>query len=160
VIAIDPADRGDDFAAISAVIRDNNIYVDNFICNNDGLDVNVPASVDMIEAARPNEVHIEGNGGWVQTAYNIRDRVWACSQSTRVVIFTSTTNKGARIEAQGYYLRANVFFRKDWQSDRDYSRAVKVITSYVRGLANQTDDAIDTMCRVISHARNNNLIVS
>jgi hypothetical protein len=158
IVAIDPADKGDNFAAPFAFLRDGRVYVEDFLCNSDGLGYNVPAVISMIERYKPNEVRIEGNGGWVQTAYDIRDELSRRTPEVRVVIYKSTTNKNARIESQGYYLREQTAFRNDWKLDRDYTNAIRSITSYQKGIINKFDDAIDCLSEIVIFARNNNLM--
>lgn len=158
MMAIDPADKGDDFAAPAAYIRDGYIYIDEWICNADGLDMNIPAAVDMAKRHNPATLHIEGNGGWVQTAKDIREGVYAKSPETYVLIYNSHENKEARIEAQAFYIRNRVLFRANWRDNANYAAAVKCITSYIRGQKNKNDDAIDILSKVIADARKNNLI--
>lgn len=158
IAAIDPADKGDDFAAPAAYIHDGYIYIDEWICNSDGLDMNVPAAVDMVKRRSPASLHIEGNGGWIQTAKDIREGVYAQSPETYVLIYNSHENKEARIEAQAFYTRNRCLFRSDWASNPNYAAAVKCITSYVRGQKNKNDDAMDVLSKVIAEARKNNLI--
>jgi len=158
MMAIDPADKGDDFAAPAAYIRDGYIYIDEWICNADGLDVNIPAAVDMVKRHGVSTLHIEGNGGWVQTAKDIREGVYSTSPETYVVIYNSHENKEVRIEAQAFYIRNRVRFRSDWRENPNYAAAVKCITSYARGQKNKKDDAIDVLAKVIAEARKNDFI--
>lgn len=158
MMAIDPADKGDDFAAPAAYIRDGYIYIDEWICNASGLDINIPAAVGMAKRRKPASLHIESNGGWIQTAKDIREGIYAQVPETYVLIYNSHENKEARIEAQAFYIRNRCLFRKDWQTNPDYAAAVKCITSYVRGQKNKKDDAIDILSKVIAEARKNNII--
>lgn len=158
MMVVDPADRGDNFCAGFFRIRENMCYVIDYICNNRGLEENVPATIAMVEKYRPEELRIEGNGGWIQTAKDIRDVVWERVPEARVVVFPSTTNKEARIEAQGFYLRNSTLFRDDYAARTDYAEAVKTITSFVRGKKNKKDDAIDITTAAIAFARNNNMM--
>lgn len=155
---VDPADRGDNFCAGFFRIRDNECYAIDYICNNRGLEENVPATIAMVEKYKPQELRIEGNGGWVQTAKDIRAVVWERVPESHVMIFSSTTNKEARIEAQGFYLRNNTLFRSDYKEVPDYAEAVKTITSYVREKKNKKDDAIEITSGAIAFARNNNMM--
>jgi hypothetical protein len=158
LVVIDPADLGDHFAAPFTFIREGIVYIEDFLCNSDGLGYNVPVVVSMIERYRPNEVRIEGNGGWIQTAYDIRDELERRCPDVRVVIYKSTTNKAVRIESQSYFLREMTRFRNDWADDSDYSVAVKAITSYQKGIINKFDDSIECLSEITIFARNNNLM--
>jgi hypothetical protein len=158
MISVDPSDKGDDFAAPAAYVKGDYIYIDEWICNNEGLDANIPAVVDMATRHQPNDMRIEGNGGWIQTGKDIRDVVWDKCPATSVVITNAHENKEARIEAQAYYTRSHVKFRKDWATIPNYAKAVRCITSYVRGQKNKNDDAMDVLSDVIAHVRRNNMI--
>lgn len=158
MIAVDPADKGDNFAAPVAYIRDGYIYIQDWICNSCGIETNIPATAHMAERYKPSALHIEGNGGWIQTARDIRALVDACSPETYTIIYSSSENKEARIEAQAFYIRNRVLFRNDYIESKDYATAVKCITSYVRGKKNKKDDAIDILTKVISEARKNGFV--
>ena len=155
---VDPSDRGDDFCAILARVMDGNVYIEQAICNNKGLDENIPATVDMIVSCNPSIVMIEGNGGWVQTARDIRSEVWKRSTEIDIRVYKEKLNKEEKIAAQAYFIKRKFLFRKDWEDDPGYRRALSTATTYVKTVRDQEDDSIDVLSNISAYLRRNNLI--
>ncbi len=157
LMVVDVADTGDNFVAIEGPIRDGLFYVENVICNNNGLAENIPESAGLAISEGVTHMRIEGNGGWIQTARDIRDIVWDRSPDTDVVIYKAKTNKEERILAQAYFIRNHCAFRRDWAEIPEYARAMKTLINYQRNVRGQSDDFIDTLAEACSHARNQGL---
>jgi hypothetical protein len=158
VLSIDPANTGNNFAAAFGYIVGGNFYVTEFICNNHGLDENIPAASGLIARTSPTMTRIEGNGGWVQTAKDIREQAREKSPNLDFKIYTETENKEARISAQVYFIKKKFWFRSDYEEIPDYRRAIKGATTYIRMVKDQDDDALDVLCDISRYLRKYNYL--
>ncbi|WP_443901262.1 phage terminase large subunit [Odoribacter laneus] len=158
IIQIDPADTGHDFVCIHASVLDGNVYVDTIICNNTGIDYNVPASIQLILERKPSFLAIEGNSGWIQTAVDIRNDIWDKNGSIDIKIFKEGANKPGKIIGQAYFIKKKFWFRADYESIPEYKNAITKLTGYLRNSTGQKDDVPDVLADISRHLRRNMLI--
>lgn len=158
LLMIDPADTGDDFVGIYGVYINGFFYVDKIICNNSGLAHNVPASVQIILDNSPSLTKIEANGGWVQTANDIRREVQEKKDDLQVILYKEMSNKEERILSQAYFIKTKMLFRKDYEIVPEYNKAVSRLTSYMKNKKGQRDDVPDVLANIAKHLRANGLL--
>ena len=155
-IFIDPADTGGDFyAALQAVIIGDKVFITDVIFNNYGTDINIPASVELAFNSKANYVQIEGNSGWILAGKNvrelIRDRLSDCS----VRIVKEYTNKETRIFTQSAWIKHNVYFREDYNTNREYMEFINNVTTYLREGGNKHDDGADVLVMLAEYCIRN-----
>lgn len=158
IIVIDPADTGDDFTAVIGYLINGVVYIDHFICNNKGLDQNIPDSVDFILKRKPAKVVIEGNGGWIQTAKDIAKAVREKNNDIDIRIINSGQNKEEKIRTQAYYVKKRCSFRKDYEAIPEYKKAIDKLAKYLSNVRGQKDDVPDALSIMIIDLRNNALV--
>ena len=158
VFFIDPADRGDDFAGVFGYLLNGIIYIDDIICNNTGLEYNIPASIDLALNKEPSYSQIEGNGGWIQTAKDIRSGIWAKNENIDIRIINETKNKEEKIASQAYFIKKRFCFRSDYEKLPQYKKSVDMLTKYMKGVKDQRDDIPDVLANVSIYLRRNGLL--
>lgn len=158
VLITDPADTGDDFTVAFAYVVNGEVYIDSMICNNNGIEHNVPATVDLIIEKEPSISRIEGNGGWIQTAKDIRTAVEEKNTSLDIFIYKETSNKEEKILSQAYFIKNRFRFRSDYEKSPEYKRAVDRLTAYQRNKKNQKDDVPDVLANLSKYLRANGVL--
>jgi hypothetical protein len=157
LMMIDPADTGgDDFCIVYGNVLNELFYVEEIICNNRGVEYNVPAAIDAAVKHVPTLVRIEGVGGWVQTAKDIRTGISDKNPNIQVLIFCEQMNKVEKIMSQSYFVKTRCVFRSD--ADEEYNRAVTRLTQYIRGKKQQHDDLADVLSNIMRYLRRNGMI--
>lgn len=151
----DPADKGDDFACFVGYVMDGYVYVSQFLCNNNGLDYMIPAVSDMAIKHKPTDVCLEGNGGWIQTCKDIRNRIQENDENIRVTIYKEKGNKEEKISGQAYFIINNFYFREDYKDVQEYAKAIKNLTSYLKNVKDQKDDVPDVLASASRYLRRN-----
>lgn len=155
IVQIDPADTGDDFVCMYAAVMNEFVYIDTIICNNIGIDYNVPASIQLITEKKPAFVSIEGNSGWIQTATDIRKGVWDKNDAIDIEIFKEGSMKTEKIIGQAYFIKKRFFFRNDYESIPEYKYAINErLCKYLRR-GSQKDDVPDVLSDISRHLRRN-----
>lgn len=158
MIGVDPANKGDNYCACVADFNNYNTYVRDFLCNNRGVEYNIPATIALCRAYRPNVLWIEGIGGWIQTALDLRTAIEREMPDIKVIISTKPQgNKEAKIMSQSYFIK-ETWYRSDYKEDEDYRRAMEIITGYSIAGGNKKDDSIDILSEMIIFARDNKLL--
>lgn len=154
IVAGDPADEGgDDFAAGTAKLIDDRIYITDILYNTDGTDFNEPAVVQMVVDGKPSTVAIEGVLGWVECAQRIRDELTDDKNyEGEFRILRPRKNKHTRITNRSAFIRNHFYFRKDYEKFPQYAKFMRNLTSYLKiqepGRKNKRDDAPD-LCEMI-----------
>ncbi|HMT02703.1 MAG TPA: phage terminase large subunit, partial [Burkholderiales bacterium] len=155
-IFIDPADTGGDFyAALQAVIIGNKVFIVDVIFNNYGTDINIPASVELAFNCKANYVQIEGNSGWVLAGKNVRELIRDRLENCIVRIVKQSTNKETRIFTQSAWIKYNIYFREDYNINREYMAFINNVTSYLREGGNNHDDGADALVMLAEYCIRN-----
>lgn len=155
IFQLDPADTGDDFGGGLAYVIGNDVYLNLFLCNNNGLDYNVPAATEISIEKKPSITCIEGNGGWIQTCKDIKNSIQAKNDSLEVYIFKEKANKEEKISGQAYFIKKRFWFRKDWKNIPEYKNAMNKLGSYMRNVTGQKDDIPDLLSSMSRFLRRN-----
>lgn len=155
-IPVDPADKGGDFyGAPVCHLVDDRIFVTWAIFNKFDTDENIPATVEMACEHKAHYVQVEGNGGWVLSGKNIREKIEPRLPDCEVRIIKATTNKETRILANSAFLKRVFYFRDDYASHKEYAAMMKNLTGYLREGGNSNDDAPDVLTQAAEYFQKN-----
>lgn len=125
---IDVADEGTDFhVCITGMNVGQKVYVTDIVCNQQGINYNLPSCASQLNASRSDYCRVEANnmGG---TYANLLEP----ETTTTVLKITSTTNKHTRIIMEAGFVTEYFYFRSDVEPDSEYAVAVKMITNYMK----------------------------
>lgn len=157
---IDPADEGqDDLSFPVGYIIGDKIYITDWIYNNDGTDINEPASIELIISKKLNYVTIEGNSAWILFAKSVRNKVNERYEDCEIRVVKNTTNKHTRIWAQSAFIKNNFIFRSDYQKLPQYEKAMKNLFAYNKSQEgankNKHEDAADSLSELAKYVQTN-----
>lgn len=163
---IDPADEGgDDLSFPLGYLVGNKIYIPEVIYNNDGTDINEPASVELICSRKLNYVAIEGNSAWKLFAKNVRIKVQDQPplgrgyEDCQIRIIKNTTHKHSRIWAESAFIKNHMIFRADYRNHPQYYRFIKNLLDYNKSQEGQSknkhDDAPDSLAILAAYFKKN-----
>lgn len=153
-VFVDPADTGGDFyAAPKANVADQYIYITEVIFNNNGTDINIPATVDMALSGKAHYTQVEGNSGWVMVGKDIRKLIQEKNRSCDVRIVKPHTNKDTRILAFSAFIIKYFRFRSDYKDNKAYAAFMKNLTGYLREGGSAHDDAPDICAQIAAYMK-------
>ncbi|MBS1988745.1 phage terminase large subunit [Candidatus Dependentiae bacterium] len=148
-IPVDPADKGGDFyAALKCLLIGNKVYITEVIFNNDGTDVNIPATVDMATGNKADFVEVEGNSGWVIAGKDIRKDINERMPECEVRIIKPYTAKETRILAMSSWVKHNVYFNPEYRGNKQYTAFINNVTNYRKEGKNPHDDGPDVLAQL------------
>lgn len=158
IFQVDPADKGDDFVGALGYVIHDDVYITDVICNNIGLDYNIPSVVELLNKTRPTVANLEGNSGWIQTCKDIKSHIEEKTDDIDVRIYKESTNKEVKIKGQAYFIKKHFWFRSDYESIPEYNNFMNRFMKYLKNGKNQKDDTCDTIASMSRFLRSNVLI--
>lgn len=147
-VPVDPANLGgDDFAAITAVLRPPWIDIEDVLYNTEGADFNEPEVVKMVIRNGAHECGVEGVFGWEDSVKNIAAELEKKGWEGDVRNLRPRTAKHVRISARQSFIRNHFRFRSDYVDHPQYLKFMNNLTSYKKiqeaGSKNKHDEAPD-----------------
>lgn len=150
---VDPADQGGDRLSMPVTcLIGGDIYVPEWIFNNDGEQLNRPAVIEMICNRRLNKTLIESNSAWIVFTRAIKEYVQLRHPECEVTTVKNHINKHIRIWAEASFIIAHFVFRGDYKNFPEYEAAIKELCSYNKiqeGTSiNKHDDSPDSLALI------------
>lgn len=154
-VAVDPANLGgDDFASAAAYLKDDKIHIHDVLYNTLGADANEPEVVNLAINNGANSVGVEGIMGWIESANRIREGLSKRGYKNELRVLRPRTAKHVRISARSSFIKNNFVFRSDYESNPQYAKFMRNLTSYKKiqepGNMNKHDEAPD-VCEMIAN---------
>jgi predicted phage terminase large subunit-like protein len=159
-VPCDPAGDGpDDFASAPFKLIGKKIYVTDMIYNTQGSDDNEIAMVEMIIKHKAKAAGVESTFGWVESSKRVKEKLLDLEWPGEYRNLTPKTNKHSRILNQSSFIRNNFVFRKDYDQLPQYSKFMRILTSYMKiqeaGMKNKHDDGPDLCCMAAQYYERN-----
>jgi hypothetical protein len=153
-VGADPAgEGGDDFAAGPFKLIGNKIYVTDMIYNGKGADHNEKRVEQLIIETNAKSVGVESVFGWIETAKRIRTALQDRGFKNEFRMLHPRNKKHSRILNRSSFIRNHFHFRKDYGNFPEYSKFMRILTSYMKiqepGSMNKRDDAPD-LCELVA----------
>lgn len=149
---VDPADMGGDkLAAIfcNCIIIGKlvNIYLEDVICNKDGIEVNNENIISKLQKNKSENVFIESNGVGLASALLLKKTINSLQLSTKLSPFNSSENKEVRILSNYEFVRDKFLFNQNYKEIKDYNTFITDLTTYSsEGDNKHKKDAMDVIC--------------
>lgn len=158
--AIDPADEGgDDLSFPIGYLVGNKIYVPDIIYNNDGMDINEPACIELIVGNKLDYVTVESNSAWSLFTRSVREKVQDRYEDCEIRSIKNTVNKHSRIWAESAFIKNHFIFRSDYRDHPQYYKFMKNLFDYNKSQEgtnkNKHDDAPDSLALLANYFKAN-----
>ena len=139
---IDTADEGADFFSFPIAYKiENKYYIVDVLHTNEGLDITKPESLVKAKNHELDYIKIETNNQGKDYYRFMKSEL----SNTTIRPEWTVQHKETRILMQAEWIIENCYFRDDYEEGSDYDIFMQHLTSYLKMVKNQLDDAADVM---------------
>jgi len=118
------------FSLVVSKLIEDRVYITDVIFNKDAGD-SFNRSVELIKQSDPEEVTFESIPVWYEYGRNIRTE---CDSSS-IRILTEPTKKESRILVMSGFIKSNLYFKKDYDSDPEYTAFIENLLDNYKGIS-------------------------
>jgi len=117
------------FSLVVSKIIEDRVYITDVIFNKDTID-SFDRTIKLINESKPEEVIFESITAWFDYGRNLRT---SCDYSIRIM--TEPAKKESRIQIMSGFIKNNLYFRNDYDSDPEYAAFVENLYDSYKGIS-------------------------
>lgn len=149
---VDTKNKGKDFfVAPVAYVYGDFYYIEDCVCD-DGVERLDAKTADLFKRHNVDMARVEANNAGAHIAGDIRNICRDIGCFTNIVTKFNVVNKETRIVTKAQWVKDHCLFKTKYAPRSDYSKFMKMLTSYTQSGKNKYDDVPDAMAGLADFA--------
>lgn len=123
----------------------DDFYLDGIICDDGKVEIVQERVAALLVDRKVKQCRIESNRGGTMFAQNVQHRLKELGGMTSITTKWTQSNKETRIQINSALIKAHILFKADEKRDKEYRKAMGLLTTYSMMGKNKKDDVPDVL---------------